>query len=195
MWTVESHIVDKCVVGEWGKDCFMVDLTADAEEAERKPLQLQGTFMAFLVQLVVFQSLFAGLLGTCGLYWLPTFFQAGSKRKSSWMYAYYWSNAQFQRFADVNDFSAKHISVDSVANLRWQLEERRVRCIENRSIRDTVSIEFDKTRSDPTHSPFSWGGDLMRFNSLDGLTVLGSVFGMLVTCWLLMSLPLLIDDF
>jgi hypothetical protein len=34
----------------------------------------------------------------------------------------------------------------------------------------------------------------LRFKVLDGLTELGSVFGMLVTCWLLISLLLLVDD-
>jgi len=110
------------------------------------------------------------------------------------MYAYYWSIAQFQRFADVDDFPAKHIAVDLTANFRWQLEERRVRCIENRPVRYTVSIESDKIRSDTTYSPFSRAGDFLRFKVLDGLTDLGSVFGMLVTCWLLISLLLLVDD-
>jgi hypothetical protein len=66
----------------------------------------------------------AGLLDACGLFHNPILDQAVSKRKGGWMYAYYRSIAQFQRFADVDDFPAKHIAVDSTADLRWQLEER-----------------------------------------------------------------------
>jgi hypothetical protein len=99
------------------------------------------------------------------------------------MYAYYWSSAQFRMFAIVNDFPAKHISVDSIADLRWELEERRVCCIENRSIGCTVSIWSQRIGLDNTYCPFSRAGDFLRFNSLDGLTELGSVFGMLATCW------------
>jgi hypothetical protein len=102
------------------------------------------------------------------------------------MYAYYWSSAQFLMFANVDDFPAKHISVDSIADLRWQLVERRVCCIENRSIGCTVSIWSQRIGLENTYCPFSRAGDFLRFNSLDDLTELGSVFGMLATCWLLM---------
>jgi hypothetical protein len=80
----------------------------------------------------------------------------------------------------VND-SAKHIAVDSSADLRCQLEEWRVCSIEDRSVGCTVSIQLILAGMGTTHSPPSRRGDFFRFNSLDGLTRLGSVFGMLAS--------------
>jgi hypothetical protein len=99
------------------------------------------------------------------------------------MDAYHWSIAQISRLANVNEFSAKHISVDSSADLRWQLEEWRVCCIDGSTVGRTVSIQSDLIGKDTTYISFSCLGDFWRFSSLDGLT-LGLVLDMLVTCQL-----------
>jgi hypothetical protein len=182
MRAIDSHIVDEYVVGKWDENSFMVDLAADAEEAKRQLIHWQGALVALLMRLVVAQNLVWDFFDTCGVFRS----RPVSNRRSGWMYAYYWSSAQFLMFANVNDFPAKHISVDSIADLRWQLEERRVCCIENRSIGCTVSIWSQRIGLENTYCPFSRAGDFLRFNSLDGLTELVSVFGMLATCWLLM---------
>lgn len=111
---MDSHIVDKCVVGEWDEDGFMIDLVANAEEIQRKSLQLQGAFVAFLVWLLMSPSFGYGFLGSFGLVGSSVIDKAGANRIWSRMNANHGTIAVLRRLADLNGLPTKHV----VANLR-----------------------------------------------------------------------------